>query len=412
MCPSCATSPNGNTPQNSCAERFSQATINALAAHLCVLDENGLILTVNQAWRDFVEANPPVPADYGLGANYLQVCDSVWAAAFAAGLRAVMRGDMDQFALEYPCHAPRAERWFMARVTRFSGASPSRMVVAHEDITARKQLESQLRDKVATLQTLVEIDREIAAANEPRRIFDLVCQRAAELVQAPKVVIALRSLADDGMALVASHGLGDPRDVDERLEWLWQDARVQQQILSSAEMLEHYSERWSLDRRREHLQRIQTAVKYMTGLLNDILVVAKAEANRLDVEKFCRDMVEEFELMDKSQHPLRFASDATCRQARLDGQLLRHILGKACEAGQVVLRIQDHGLGIPPEDQPRLFETFHRARNARNIPDTGLGLTIVKRSVDLHGGTIEVESQLDVGTTVTVRLPIGLPCDE
>ena len=209
-------------------------------------------------------------------------------------------------------------------------------------------------------------------------------------------------------------------------------------ILSSAEMLEHYSERWSAERRLEHLQRIQTSVKYMTGLLNDILVVAKAEANRLefvpvplDVEKFCRGMVEEIELTDKGKHPLRFVSEGACRAARLDEQLLRHILSNlltnalkysppksaiefdlTCEDRQVVLRIQDHGMGIPQEDQARLFETFHRARNVRNIPGTGLGLTIVKRSVDLHGGTIDVESQVDVGTTVTVSLPIGLPLAE
>ena len=74
-----------------------------------------------------------------------------------------------------------------------------------------------------------------------------------------------------------------------------------------------------------------------------------------------------------------------------------------------MFRIQDHGLGIPLEDQARLFETFHRASNVRNIAGTGLGLTIVKRSVDLHGGTIEIMSQVDLGTTVTVSLPIGTP---
>jgi signal transduction histidine kinase len=74
-----------------------------------------------------------------------------------------------------------------------------------------------------------------------------------------------------------------------------------------------------------------------------------------------------------------------------------------------MFRVQDHGLGIPAEDQARLFETFHRAGNVRNIAGTGLGLTIVKRSVDLHGGTIELVSQVGVGTTVTVCLPIGLP---
>ncbi len=206
-------------------------------------------------------------------------------------------------------------------------------------------------------------------------------------------------------------------------------------ILSSAEMIEHYGARWGVERTHEHLQRIQTSVKYMTGLLDDILVVGKAEADRLefapeplDLLKFCRGLVEEFELMDTGQHPLRFESSGACSEVRLDEQLLRHIFSNllsnafkysppgsavefevTCQAGQAVFRIQDHGLGIPLEDQARLFETFHRARNVRNIAGTGLGLTIVKRSVDLHGGTIEVVSQVEVGTTVTVSLPTGRP---
>jgi signal transduction histidine kinase len=70
-----------------------------------------------------------------------------------------------------------------------------------------------------------------------------------------------------------------------------------------------------------------------------------------------------------------------------------------------VLTVADRGIGIPAEDMPRLFETFHRARNVRNISGTGLGLAIVKRAVELHGGTMEVESMVGEGTRFSVRLP-------
>jgi signal transduction histidine kinase len=69
-------------------------------------------------------------------------------------------------------------------------------------------------------------------------------------------------------------------------------------------------------------------------------------------------------------------------------------------------RITDQGLGIPEEDQQRLFETFYRARNVGTIAGTGLGLAIVKKCVDLHGGHIAVESQVGIGTTFTVTLPL------
>ena len=106
------------------SERFARATIDALSAHICVLDENGIILAVNQAWRVFAEANPPITQNVLEGANYLAVCDAASgedadiAHAFAAGLRAVIQGERDEFSLEYPCHSPTVQRWFNGRVTR------------------------------------------------------------------------------------------------------------------------------------------------------------------------------------------------------------------------------------------------------------------------------------------------------
>ena len=74
---------------------------------------------------------------------------------------------------------------------------------------------------------------------------------------------------------------------------------------------------------------------------------------------------------------------------------------------KVVFQIQDHGIGIPPEDQPRLFEAFHRATNVGPIQGTGLGLTLVKQCVDLHRGEITFTSVVGEGTTFTVTLPLS-----
>jgi signal transduction histidine kinase len=78
-----------------------------------------------------------------------------------------------------------------------------------------------------------------------------------------------------------------------------------------------------------------------------------------------------------------------------------------CADGQAVLEIQDRGIGIPQEDLPHLFESFHRAKNVGNILGTGLGLAIVKKCVDIHKGKIAVTSALGVGTTFTVTLPLN-----
>jgi len=145
------------------SERLAQATVDALSAHIAVLDDAGAIIAVNQAWRAFAVANPPVLDSVNEGAHYLAVCDtakgsdSEEAAAVAAGIRAVMSGTQSTFEMEYPCHSPDTQRWFVCRVSRFQGADAVRVVVAHEDITTRRQMENELREQMNELQHWYEV---------------------------------------------------------------------------------------------------------------------------------------------------------------------------------------------------------------------------------------------------------------
>jgi len=134
------------------SDRISRATIDALSANLCVLDEQGQVLNVNRAWKKFADENPPAPPGYCVGMNYLTVCDnaeganSAEAGPFAEGIRSVMAGSAAEFSLEYPCHSSETERWFMGRVTRFPGEGLLRLVITHEEITTRKLAEEKLRE--------------------------------------------------------------------------------------------------------------------------------------------------------------------------------------------------------------------------------------------------------------------------
>lgn len=127
---------------------YSQGVIDALSYHICVLDEKGVIRSVNQAWKNFMLTNPPVPANAGIGDNYLTVCDSAKgpdsaeASAMASGIRAVIAGKRVSFVLEYPCHAPDQKRWYVARVNRLSGASGALAVVSHEESTDRPRMKN------------------------------------------------------------------------------------------------------------------------------------------------------------------------------------------------------------------------------------------------------------------------------
>lgn len=209
-------------------------------------------------------------------------------------------------------------------------------------------------------------------------------------------------------------------------------------ILSSAELLEHYSHRWSDAKKLDYLKRIQVAVRHMVELINDVLVVGKSDAGKqafepapLDLIAFCGTIVNEIQPDSQQPQPIDFRARGDCANAVMDERLLRHILsnllsnavkysppGSPIEFslhgrdGQVIFEVSDHGIGIPPEDLAHLYDTFHRARNVGTIAGTGLGLTIVKRSVDLHRGTIQVDSRIgeDSGTRFTVTLPlVSLP---
>jgi len=140
---------------------FASFALNALSSSIAIIDECGLIIAVNKAWRTFAEANHPQPSLVCEGANYLEVCDSAQgpeeaqAAGFAAAVRAMLKGERDFFGLEYPCHSPDVQRWFCARATIFSGEERL-VVITHETITERKLAELRLEESEKRYRGLFE----------------------------------------------------------------------------------------------------------------------------------------------------------------------------------------------------------------------------------------------------------------
>ena len=143
------------------SERFLHSTLDAISAHIAILNERGVIVSVNSAWSRFASQNNCLANNFGINANYLALCESATgsgaddASAVAQGIRSVMTGRCAGFILEYPCHSPQEQRWFAVRVTRFTGEGPVHVVVAHENITARKEAEAELQWKTAFLEAQV-----------------------------------------------------------------------------------------------------------------------------------------------------------------------------------------------------------------------------------------------------------------
>lgn len=133
------------------ARQFWQGTVDGLSSHLAVVDLQGAIIGVNQAWKTFADEYGLALDQHGVGSNYLQVCETASGSstdegpAFAKGLRAVLRGSLPGFEMEYPCHSPTRLRWFLARITPLQGEGRGKAIITHDEITSRKFTEQLLR---------------------------------------------------------------------------------------------------------------------------------------------------------------------------------------------------------------------------------------------------------------------------
>jgi signal transduction histidine kinase len=204
-------------------------------------------------------------------------------------------------------------------------------------------------------------------------------------------------------------------------------------IQLSAEMLEDCELQNNLESTNKNVTRIKKAVSSMSELLEDILILSKAELGKIplnlkpiNVIEFCGSILEELQPITTHKHLVNLQIKQEPLHAYMDKKLLHHLLINLlsnaikyspnggtislelnCEAEQVIFCVRDEGIGIPLEYQEKLFQQFERASNVGDIKGSGLGLCIVKHIVDLHGGTISVESAIDKGTAFIVMLPLS-----
>jgi DNA-binding CsgD family transcriptional regulator len=133
------------------SDELARTVLNSLSAHIAILDENGVILETNKAWQIYAVKSGLRETYDHRGVNYLEICDAttgseaVDAGKVAQGIRAVIRGDLEEFLFDYPCHSEDGPHWYYMRTIRMAGPGPVRVVVSHEEITALKLTEEALK---------------------------------------------------------------------------------------------------------------------------------------------------------------------------------------------------------------------------------------------------------------------------
>jgi two-component system, sensor histidine kinase and response regulator len=202
-------------------------------------------------------------------------------------------------------------------------------------------------------------------------------------------------------------------------------------IKSSNGILHKHSHRMDDNQRLVHFTRIDKSVNHLLQMLEDMLVVAQLDAGQLrfrpellNISDFIQEIIEEFQTICGEKYPIVYTPEFS-ESVMADSRLLRQIVSNlvsnaikyspedkpievnlALEKQNLLLTVQDYGIGIPEAEQDQLFNAFQRASNVGNIAGTGLGLAIVRQAVEIHGGRIQLESQLGLGTRVTVQLSV------
>jgi signal transduction histidine kinase/CheY-like chemotaxis protein/CHASE1-domain containing sensor protein len=383
-------------------ENFHAAVLDSLSEHITVIDERGIIIAVNHAWRRFgLENGGAESAVNPIGSNYLDVCQPAvpsegaeGATEVCAGVRAVLERRCGHFEMAYPCDSPTEQRWFRVSVTLMQGAL-QRVVISHKNITEEHRIRAQLE----------EVNRHLESS----------LKQAQELV----VSADLANLAKSQFLSTMSHEIRTPMNA----------------ILGMLKLLAGTA---LSAQQGDYIQKTTGAAAGLLRLINDILDFSKGEAGKLELDSHafrCDRLWSELSDIlsaNVGAKPIEvlFDMDAGLPEV-LQGDLLRlkqvltnlganalkftdsgvvvvgaKVTQRSEAAVEVEFYVRDTGIGIAPEHQEHIFSAFTQAEasTTRRFGGTGLGLAISRQLVERMGGVLRVESAQGVGSTFSFRM--------
>ena len=284
------------------------------------------------------------------------------------------------------------------------------------DITERKQAEIALQQTNELLELKVQ-ERTIDLQLLVHKLKEEVTEREKAQKELLKLLEKEKELSDLKTRFVSmvSHEFRTPLTI----------------IRSAAQMIVKFKDRLSGSEKQDNLNRIIVTVDTMTDLLENVLFIGKTESEKfklnprpIDMTKFCKGIVHDIKLGLNKERNIRFKSEGEFQTQHIDVKLLRHILfnvlsnalkyseeekpidfNLSCHKDKVIFSIQDYGIGIPEEEQEKIFELFHRAKNVGSVSGTGLGMSVVLQSLKLHGGKIDLSSKVNIGSTFKIEIP-------
>jgi PAS domain S-box-containing protein len=291
------------------------------------------------------------------------------------------------------------------------------------DITHRKEIERDIQAKQKELEKMANdmrrLNTQLEAKVEERTVILKEALQKLEISQQElsEALDKEKHLSDikGRFVSMASHEFRTPLST----------------VLSSASLLAKYTTTEEQDKRTRHVEKIKNSVKHLNDILEDFLSLGKlnegkveAQSTEFDLKLFLDDTIDEMKGLLKKGQKLVYEHEGN-QLVWSDKKLLKNIvinlisnaikfsdedkpieIRSMIEEDQLYVTIHDQGIGIPEQDLEHLFSSFYRGKNVTNIQGTGLGLHIVKRYLELLGGTIEVESKIEKGTVFSIIIPV------
>lgn len=209
-------------------------------------------------------------------------------------------------------------------------------------------------------------------------------------------------------------------------------------ILATTETLQQYRDQMNTDQVNLRLERIRSQIYHLRQIMDNVLNLSAMQHRRGefapklgDIRALFEQIAAEFrgsmDFVDRLRIDMPDMPIEIPYEPRMMRQIMQNLISNALkyspqerpvdltlkrEGDEIVIQVRDYGIGIPAESMARLFQPFQRATNVGRISGTGLGLVIVKESVEIHGGTISIDSIVNEGTLVTIRIPVKQMPDE